>query len=211
MTKVDAQSFVQKILTGLWAEWEPTDIQLSNWMEKLQNCEYQRAKTAVENVWRTEKIQHRRPPQGRIFEALDACGEKREKPDSELPPTTISISCIEPPPENPNRTEHRIPVYPDDLSRMNDPDFMRNCGHYVAQRFAEQTGGQWIVVIETPKIDSGLRGTEARDAAFADILNGEDTKTKRWLQRYFDTKNRRDEPADRGGQAGLATEVLNLC
>jgi hypothetical protein len=40
-------------------------------------------------------------------------------------------------------------------------------------------------VQKEPKEDSGLRGVQARDKAFADILNGEDCKTKKWLESYL--------------------------
>ena len=202
MTKAEAQNFVERVLKGLWPEWKPIDIQLSIWIERLQNCEPQRAKIAVENVWRTETIQHKRPPQGRIFEALSQCADTENKPKAELPQTTVYIRCIEPPANNPHRsTEHKIPVYPDDLSKIDDPDYVRSCGHGLAQRFTELYGGLWAVVVGGREEPSGLTGKAARDKAFKDILDGPDTKTKRWLQNYLDGKERKkggNEPVDFG-------------
>jgi hypothetical protein len=188
----------------LWPDWDASDIQLTNWIQKLKNCEYRRAKGAVENVWRSEKIQHKRPPQGRIFEAFGQCVDKKAVKGKDVPDTTVFVQCIEPPAENPNRTDHKIRVYPADLSKMNDLDYLRDCGHYMAERFEELSGGKWIVIIEKPKPDSGLRGAQARDKAFKDILDGPDTKTKRWLQRYLDAKRRKtdsSEPVDIGAMA----------
>lgn len=155
MTQNEAQNFIKDVLKGLWPEWNATDIQLTNWMQKLRGCDYQRAKFAVENVWRSETIQHRRPPQGRIFEALSQCVDRNRQEKSELPETTVYIKCIERPESNPNRsTDHKIPVYPAALSKMDDPDYMRECGHGLAQRFTELYGGTWAVIVgekpETP-------------------------------------------------------------
>ena len=209
MTRLEAQGFIEKILKGLWADWQPTDIQLSNWIQKLQTCDYQRAKFSVENVWRTEKIQHRRPPQGRVFEALSQCVEKKAVESKDVPDTTVFIQCVQPPPENPNRTDHKIRVYPADLSRMDEPDYMQDCGHYMAKRFNELYGGTWIVVIDEPAPDSGLRGVQARDTGFADILDGPDTKTKRWLQMYLDRKHRKTDSNETVDLGTLALQSIS--
>lgn len=202
MTHVEAQNFIEKVLRGLWPEWTPKDIQLSIWIEKLQNCDYQRAKVAVENAWRGETIQHKRPPQGRIFEALSQCVDSQETEKAELPQARIYIRCILPPAHNPNRsTEHKIPVYPDDLSKIDDPDYVRNCAHGLAQRFGELYGGAWAVVVGGQDEPSGLVGEKARDKAFQDVLDGPNTRTKAWLQRYLDGKERKkggNEPVDLG-------------
>ena len=211
MTKLEAQNFIEKILKGLWADWQPTDIQLSNWTQKLQTCDYQRAKFSVENVWRTEKIQHRRPPQGRVFEALSQCVEKKAVESKDVPDTTVFIQCVQSPPENPNRTDHKIRVYPDDLSRMDEPDYMRDCGHYMAERFEQLYGGKWIVVIKPQETmpDSGLRDREARDKAFADILDEADTKRKHWLQRYLDRKHRKTDSNETVDLGTLALQSIS--
>jgi len=190
MTKPEAQNFIEKVLKGLWAEWAPTDIQLSNWMLKLQACEYAKAKNAVENVWRNETIQHRRPPQGKIFEALKRCVSKEKTINAELPQTTIYIRCIEPPEHAPNRTAHLIPVYPDDLKRIGDEDYVRRCAFSMAARFQQLYGGTWGVLIGKKHEPSELIGEEAREKAFNDILSGPDTKTKRWLRQYLASKEK---------------------
>ena len=74
----------------------------------------------------------------------------------------------------------------------------------------EVHSSKWIVVIKPQETapDSGLRGTEARDTAFADILDGPDTKTKHWLQMYLDKKRRKSETSGPVEMGELAAGVL---
>jgi len=183
--------FIEKELEGLWPDWQPTEAETRVWLNTLERFDYNTARTAIQQYFSDTGGNYRRPkPSGFITKAsVISQGKSVSKEKPELPQTHVFISCIEPPENNPNRTDHKIPVYPDDLKRIDDEDYVRNCAHGMAERFKQLYGGHWIVIVEPRKEPSGLIGEEAREKAFNDILNGPDTKTKLWLKQYLDDKN----------------------
>jgi len=187
MLRAEKLKFIQNVLIGLWPDWKPTDEESRVWFGHLDKYDYETARTAAEQYFSDAGGNYRRPkPWGLIIKA-SLIIQKRgggTKP-AELPQTTFYIRCIIPPDDHPNRTDHMIPVYPEDLKRIDDPDYVRNCAHGLAERFKELYGGVWSVVIVEKREPSGLVGKAARDKAFRDILDGPDTRTKRWLQGYL--------------------------
>ena len=41
------QEFIKEVLQGLWPDWEPTDMEMVLWSEKLQKCDYSATKKAM--------------------------------------------------------------------------------------------------------------------------------------------------------------------
>lgn len=65
------------------------------------------------------------------------------------------------------------------------------------KQFERLYGGKWITVQTKPPEDNGLRGEQARQKAMRDILNGPDTRTKRWLTEYLNRKKDKPKPKKR--------------
>ena len=190
MQKAEKVKFLEDVLMQLWPAWEPTEAETRVWFGCLERYDYDTARTAAEQYFSDAGGNYRRPKPWGLINKAHLIIQKRGggAKTAELPQTKVYISCIEPPEHNPNRTDHKVPVYPEDLSRIDDPDYVRDCAHGMAEQFKQFYGGHWIVIVEQKKPDSGLRGREASDKAFRDILDGPDTKTKRWLQKYLNRK-----------------------
>lgn len=70
MTETEAQNFVNDVLKGLWADWEPTDAQYSLWVRKLLRFQYNKAKVALENWFLETKYTGKQPDINKILKYL---------------------------------------------------------------------------------------------------------------------------------------------
>lgn len=123
MNEIESKQFVSEVLKGFWSRWEPNDEELRAWIIKLKPYDYERAKTAVRNLFFTMNQRMVEPPAGKIIKHLN-------------------INAV-------------IETSPED-------EYKREPGK--------------------------IYGKEARDTAFANILNGPDNKTRRWLVEYLEKK-----------------------
>jgi len=188
MLRAEKIKFMDDELKGLWPDWKPTEAETRVWFGVLEKYDYEVARNAAQKYFLDTGGNFRRPkPGGFIAKAsVISQGKTGKKNESDVPQTNVFISCIEAPEHHPNMTDHKIPVFPEDLSRIGDPDYVRSCAHGLAEKFRQLYEGHWIVVVgKTENHDSGLRGKAARDKAFRDILDGPCTKTRLWLQKYL--------------------------
>ena len=96
----------------------------------------------------------------------------------------------QPPERNLKLKGKRKAVYVATDTLQCDPDHLLRCAEAMRAKFGQLYGGKWIIVQTKPPEESGLRGELARQKAFRDILNGPDTRTKRWLQKYLDKEEK---------------------
>jgi hypothetical protein len=103
--------------------------------------------------------------------------------------THLWVECTEAPVRNPRLIGARKRVFLEttEPEYQNDPNYALKCAESFRQHAELAWGGKWIVVKEEPPKPRAY-GKQGRDLAFADILNGEDNKTKRWLNSYLENK-----------------------
>lgn len=185
MTKLEAESFVESILKGFYPRWNPKDEEFRGWVSRLVYYEYDSAKRAVDMFFFDCQTRTIEPPAGKIMRAISRSARiiVREFPTVM---TSIEIECIEAPERNPNLEGAKRGVFAEDTQKQNDPDYVLGCAELMKIKYEELYGGKWIIVHKPePEPDSGLRGKQAFDKAAADILNGPDSKTRRWLEKHL--------------------------
>lgn len=123
MTILEANQFVTEVLQGLWSRWKPSNEEFCAWVEKLAIFDYEKARTAVRNVF-----------------------------------FNVDSRAIKPPPEKILRQ----------LRRDTSAEFS------TAEKFIPEPGEVY--------------GKKAQEEVVANILNGPDTQTRRWLVKYLDKK-----------------------
>ncbi len=188
MNETEAQKFIGDVLKGFFPAWETTNAEYKVWVRKLIAFDYNKAERALGD-WLSEELFHGKAPKlGKVLKALFSRDagiviEKKLQPDIKA---THYIECIEAPERNPKLIGRKRKVYAAELSRQGDPDYMLRIAEGMRGKYQDLYGGTWIIVqVEPEEPDSGLRGPQARDKAFADILNGPDNRTRRWLERYL--------------------------
>jgi hypothetical protein len=177
MTELQAQNFIQATLQGLWPDWEPTDAQYGLWSRKLKRYDYNKAKEAVNEWFCEQTINYKRPPINKILKWV---GTKRahqaiNTEDYEL----ITLYEL----FDPN-SDWRISFA--GKKGQSHQSLEESAAREVKR--CESLYKRKLVIRQLwnlKKSESKLRGNQARDKAFADILNGPDTRTRRWLEKYL--------------------------
>lgn len=193
MDRHETNSFIEKELMGLWPDWTPTEAESRVWFGELSRFDYDVAQIAAQQYFSDTGGNFRRPkPLGiiekaRVILQTRNVGRKYTK-DPIL--TNVYIECIEAPERNPKLEGKRKAVYAATDDLQCDKEHVLRCAETMRKAFERLYGGKWIIVQTKPTEDSGLRGEQAKQKAFRDILSGPDTKTKRWLQKYLDKDNK---------------------
>lgn len=187
MDRTEITKFIENELMGLWPEWIPTEAESRVWFGVLSRYDYDIAQMAAQQYFSETGGNYKRPkPKGIIEKVRNILHNQNigEIEQSEIY-TTVFIECIEPPERNPNLKGKRKAVYAAEAEKQCDPDHVLACANTMCRRYEHLYGGSWITVQTNPPEDSGLRGEQAKQKAFRDILKGPDTRTKRWLQNYL--------------------------
>lgn len=79
MTKEQQKRFVDEVLKSYWPRWNPAEVEIQGWYDRLWSYDYNLAKTAVNNL--VFGLQNRgvEPPCGRIMNALKASIQQKAK------------------------------------------------------------------------------------------------------------------------------------
>lgn len=101
--------------------------------------------------------------------------------------THLWVECTEAPKRCPALLGKRKRVFleTDEPELQCNPDHAMTCAESFRMHAQLAWGGKWIVVRENPPEPRAF-GKQGRDLAFADILNGPDSKTRRWLTKYLE-------------------------
>lgn len=67
---MNAKSFVETVLKGLWPEWSETDEEARMWIEILVPYDYEKARLAVKSWFLEQDKVYKRPPAGKIRKLL---------------------------------------------------------------------------------------------------------------------------------------------
>ena len=70
MTNEEAKQFVQNVLKGLWPRWEPNEEELRGWVRRLEPCDYEKSRLAVNNMFFESTSRGIDPPAGKIIKLL---------------------------------------------------------------------------------------------------------------------------------------------
>lgn len=192
MNTTETDRFVSNVLGGLWPDWTPTDEEMRVWYGVMSHYDYETARTATQQYFSDSGGNYKRPkPAGIIAKAkvlIQNANLGRQESKEIL--TNVFIECLDPPERNPKLKNKRKAVYAISDILQRDHDHVLRCADTMRRKFEQLYGGHWITVQTKPPEDNGLRGEQARQKAMRDIMNGPDTKTKRWLTKYLN----RDKP-----------------
>jgi hypothetical protein len=174
------------ILKAYYPRWSADDMEIDNWVKRLVHYDYHRSKAIIENMFFETTSRHIEPSPGKIFEALrtKALVSKVVK----VEPICLFVLFKE-------DIEAQKGFY---ISSSHIPEqpIIEQQAERMREKFNELYGGNWIIqyakIPPEPPEDNGLRGAAARDKAFENILNGPDSPSKHWLQKYLKNKHRKE-------------------
>lgn len=187
MTEIETQEIID-ILKIYYPGWEADVKELSGWAKRLLSFDFKKAKFALENYYFEDTKRYQRPSAGKIMAILKEKALIKRERNEETVMTNFYIECIEAPERNPRLIGAKKGVFAANTKNQSDPDYMLKASETMRRHYEQDYGGKWIVVQHEQEEDSGLVGAQARDKAFADILNGPDDKTKQWLTGFLEKK-----------------------
>jgi len=204
MTDNEANDIILNAIQAHWPKWNFKGQELRVWIEELHKFDYETAKAAINELYRTwEKIYMPKMPH--MLGAIRRQVVSRRDGEGKRTGPLFGIIRADGRPRwrkfsgDMNMPRQEIEVIAEKLCRhanQLEPD------HYIEYYSTDEepegyTGKEGCTVME--------RRAQARDKAFADILNGPDTKTRRWLVRYFERVHgvKKDKPQHVG-------EVVNI-
>lgn len=191
MNSTETDKFVDNVLGGLWPDWKPTEEEMRVWYGVMGRFDYDVAQLAAQQYFSDAGGNYKRPkPQGIVTKARVILDNRNvgQKTKNDPVMTTVFIECLEPPERNPHLEGKRKAVYAATDALQCDKDHVLRCAETMRLAFERLYGGKWITVQTKPPINNGLRGEQARQKAFRDILEGPDTRTKRWLIRFLENE-----------------------
>lgn len=188
MDSNETDKFIENELKQLWPDWKPSDAEMRVWFGVMARFDYDTARTAAQQYFTDTGGNYKRPKPAGIITKAQVIIQNRnvgQRTTKEPVLTNVYIECLEPPERNPKLEGKRKAVYAATDALQSDPDHLLRCAETMRRKFEQLYGGKWITVQTKPPEDNGLRGELARQKAIRDILQGEDTKTKRWLMTYL--------------------------
>jgi hypothetical protein len=185
MTELQASEIIETVLKAHWPNWTFNIVETQQWVRTLSRYDFIRAKAAISEFYMSQ-IKQGKPAPGSLINALKAkAAVHDDRPRDE-------------------RTGPLFGIVRDD-GRLRWSKF---CGNLdIAQQEVEamalkftryanllEPGHYYELYSRDPEPegytgDNGCtvtqRRKQARDVAFMSILDGDDTKTRRWLERYL--------------------------
>ena len=185
MDMTEAMAFVDA-LKKYYPRWSAGDDETDEWIRRLFRFDLAKAKKCLADIVFGDKVRNIVPPNGKIMKRLnDIATVKKQAREIKTVMTTFYIECIEPPKRNKKLLGAIRGVFAAECKDQSDPDYMLKAAEAMRGKYEEMYGGVWVIVQKEPDKPRAF-GKEGRDLAFADILNGEDNKTRRWLMKYLE-------------------------
>lgn len=193
MKKEDAQKIITEVIQAHWPKWSFAGHETLVWLRALQPYDYALVAAAIDGVYANyDGMGHPKMPT--IMRAVkDMAAQKHWRGVRTIPLYEILA---------PDGKLKWKPFFgPEDTPR----EEIERSAEKVRLRANELYGKGHIVsyLREPDETDDGYYGDEgcpinerrrqARDKAFADILDGPDTKTRRWLVKYLDAKHEKED------------------
>jgi len=194
MTELQAAEIIETVIKSHWPNWTFSIIETKEWVRALVRFDYERAKAAISNFY-MDQTKQGKPAPGSLIIALkaNAIVRKMNQQKEESTGPLFGILRADGHPRwhkfvgNLNMAQQEIEVMALNFCRKAN---LIESGHYIEYYSAETeqegyTGEQGCTLT--------MRRQQARDKAFADILNGPDSKTKQWLQVYLMKKFKKED------------------
>lgn len=194
MNDENANKIINDSLKTHWPNWKFDGQELFVWVKNLRPFDYDVARTAVNSVYESyDGMGHPRMPT--IMTAIQDLAAKQHRASSRTIPLYEIL--------NPDGKPKWSPFY--GRSDWPDEDVKKDAERKRARADELYGKGHVVHYLAAPEDDpdDGYYGEEvcslvqrraqARDKAFADILNGPDTKTRRWLVMYMDRKHKQED------------------
>lgn len=192
MTDMDATRLIDEVIRVHWPNWNFPSEEAAVWVKELRRYDYDRAKTTINNFYMAQTKQGKPPPASLIAALRNKAREKQCGSSKKIGPL-FGICRADGRLRwhkfvgNLNMAQQEIEVMALNFCRKAN---LIESGHYIEYYSAETeqegyTGEQGCTLT--------MRRQQARDKAFADILNGPDTKTKQWLQVYLMKKFKKED------------------
>lgn len=190
MTDENANKIINDSLKTHWPNWKFDGQELFVWVKNLRQFDYDVARTAVNTVYESyDGMGHPRMPT--IMKAIRDLAVKQHRAGSRTIPLYEIVG--------PDGIAKWSPFF--GRSDWPDEDVRKDAERKRARADELYGKGHVVDYLAAPdeeEPDEGYYGqdgcsiierrNQARDKAFADILNGPDTKTRRWLVKYLDAK-----------------------
>jgi len=189
MTNAEAQQFIDIVLKSFYPDWNPTDIDFSEWVKRLYYYDYSRAKQAVSDFVFETKIKYKTPPAGNIIGFFKKKGaEIRVQQERRSNDPVVIFEIV---PEGRSRGQvFTTKTWPDEhiieqmaeraVRRMN---LMYQCNHIIKYRRPTQE----------PDKDNTVLGQEAFELMIVNVLGGTDCWLKDMVTEYQELNNCSEE------------------
>jgi len=199
MNDLQAVELIEDVFRVHWPNWNFPLEEAAVWVKELRRYDYDRAKTAI-NTFYMAQTKQGKPPPASLKAALRNSIERKDQKEGELTGPLFGIK----------RADGRLRWH----KFTGNLNMAQQDIEAMALKFCRYANlletGHYIEYYSTDTEDKGYYGEEgctitqrcrqARDKAFADILNGPDTKIKRWLQRYLTKKYKAEDGAQQIGE-----------
>ena len=199
MTDLQAAEIIETVFKAHWPNWTFSIIETKEWVRTLVKFDYEKAKAVISEFYMAQTRQGK-PAPGALITAL----RLKAIVKSDIPPEHIG------PLFGIKRADGRLRwckfagnlnMAQQDIEAM-ALKFCRyanllESGHYIKYYSTDTEDDGYT---GESGCTSGQRRQQARDKAFADILNGRDTKTKHWLQVYLMKKFKAEDGVQQIGE-----------
>jgi len=195
MTDQQASDLIEQVFKAHWPNWEFTIVETQQWVKTLRRFDFIRAKAAISEFYMAQKKQGK-PAPGSLINALKAkAAIHTDQPRGERTGPLFGI----------RRADGRLRW----RKFSGNLDMAQQEVEAMALKFTRYANqlepGHYYELYSTEPEPEGYTGevgctitqrrAQARDKAFVDILNGEDTKTRRWLESYLKQKHEAEDKA----------------
>jgi hypothetical protein len=210
MSDEQARALIKDCLQSHWPKWSFAGDELFVWVKNLRRFDCDVARRAINGVYENyEGMGHPKMPT--IMKAIRELSSREHRAGARTIPLYEILK--------PDGTSAWKPFF--GRSDWQDEDVKKDAerkrgradelygkGHIVHFLAAQEEGPDEGYYGEEGCSIAERRG-QARDKAFADILNGPDTKTRRWLVKYLDQKHKGQEKQEGSVSIGsVAGQVL---
>ena len=194
MTDLQASEIIETVLKAHWPNWTFSIVETQQWVRTLTRYDFTRSKAAISEFYMAQTKQGK-PAPGALINALKAKATiHTDQPRGERTGLLFGI----------RRADGRLRWHP----FAGNLDMAQQEIEAMALKFTRHANqielGHYYELYSTEPEPEGYTGEEgctitqrreqARDKAFVDILNGPDSKTRRWLEKYIeDAKARKDK------------------
>ena len=194
MTDQQASELIETVFKAHWPNWEFSIVETQEWVKELRRYDYGLAKAAINNFYMAQTKQGKPAPGVLIAELKAKAIVRQDRGKDERLGPLFGIYKAD--------GNLRWRKYVGDLD-MPRPEIealaLKFCryansievGHYIEYCSTEEVVGY----SGEEGCTINQRRQQARDKAFVDILNGPDSKTKRWLTKYLNAKHKAEDEA----------------